>query len=42
MLEPKASIQMNEPVVLDTKDSALKWCAHASNYAASHGGKPWR
>lgn len=41
MLEPKASNQMSDQVVLDKKDSALKWCAHASNYAASHGGKPW-
>jgi len=42
MLEPKASNQMNDPVVLAKKESALKWCANASNYAASHGGKPWR
>ncbi|MCF6290675.1 MAG: DEAD/DEAH box helicase family protein [Desulfobacterales bacterium] len=42
MLEPKASNQMNDPVVLAKKESAVKWCANASNYAASHGGKPWR
>lgn len=41
MLEPKASNQMTDPVVLAKKESALKWCAHASDYAASHGGKPW-
>ena len=42
MLEPKAGNQMNDPAVLAKKDSALKWCAHASSYAAAHGGKPWR
>ncbi|MFH0785902.1 MAG: DEAD/DEAH box helicase family protein [Pseudomonadota bacterium] len=42
MLEPKASNQMKDPVVLAKKEAALKWCAHASNYAAGHGGKPWR
>jgi type III restriction enzyme len=41
MLEPKASNQMSDSVVLAKKESALKWCAHASDYAASHGGKPW-
>ncbi len=42
MLEPKASSQMNDSVVLAKKASAVTWCAHASDYAASHGGKPWR
>jgi len=42
MLEPKASNQMTDPVVLAKKDAAMKWCAHATEYAASHGGKPWR
>ena len=41
MLEPKASNQMHDPVVLAKKEAALKWCAHASNYTAGHGGKPW-
>ncbi|NOR25393.1 MAG: type III restriction endonuclease subunit R, partial [Desulforhopalus sp.] len=41
MLEPKASNQMSDPAVLAKKESALKWCAHASNYAAIHGEKPW-
>jgi type III restriction enzyme len=42
MLEPKASNQMNDPVVLAKKEVAVKWCTNATNYAASHGGKPWR
>jgi type III restriction enzyme len=41
MLEPKASNQMNDPVVLAKKESAQKWCGHASTYAADHGGKLW-
>jgi type III restriction enzyme len=42
MLEPKASNQMTDPVVLAKKEVAVQWCTHASEYAASHGGKPWR
>ncbi|MDH5298897.1 MAG: hypothetical protein OEV91_07750, partial [Desulfobulbaceae bacterium] len=30
MLEPKASNQMNDPVVLAKKESAVEWCANAS------------
>jgi type III restriction enzyme len=42
MLEPKASNQMNDPVVLAKKEVAVKWCINATEYAKSHGGKPWR
>ena len=42
MLEPKASNQMEDPVVLAKKDAAVKWCANASNHARTYGGKPWR
>ena len=42
MLEPKASNQMTEPVVLVKRDSAVEWCRHASSHSASYGGKPWR
>lgn len=42
MLEPKASNEMEDPVVLAKKDAAIKWCQYASAYAAKHGGKPWR
>jgi type III restriction enzyme len=41
MLEPKASSQMNDPVVLAKRDVAVEWCWHATDHAASHGGKPW-
>jgi type III restriction enzyme len=42
MLEPKASNQMDDPAMIAKKEAALKWCAYASNYTDSHGGKPWR
>jgi len=41
MLEPKASNQMTDPVVLAKKEAAVKWCANATEYAKSYGGKPW-
>lgn len=41
MLEPKASNQMDDPVVLAKKEAAEKWCFNASNHARSYGGKPW-
>jgi len=42
MLEPKASNQIDDPVVLAKQDAATKWCRNASAHAASYGGKPWR
>jgi type III restriction enzyme len=42
MLEPKAANQMNDPIVLAKKEAAIQWCANATNYAQSYGGKPWR
>jgi type III restriction enzyme len=42
MLEPKAVNQMEDPQVLAKKSAALEWCRHATNYAASTGGKPWK
>ncbi len=42
MLEPKASNQMNDPVVLAKKQVAVQWCANASTHAQSYGGKSWR
>lgn len=42
MLEPKASNQMTDPIVLAKKEAAIKWCVNASNHAATCGGKPWR
>ncbi|MHB8389764.1 MAG: DEAD/DEAH box helicase [Acidobacteriaceae bacterium] len=42
MLEPKMRKELDDPVVLAKKDSAMKWCVNASNHAATNGGKPWR
>ena len=42
MLEPKASNQMEDLVVLAKKEAAVKWCANASDYAKNHGVKTWR
>jgi type III restriction enzyme len=42
MLEPKARNQLDDPIVLVKKEVAVKWCANATEYATSHGGKPWR
>ncbi|MCC7486565.1 MAG: hypothetical protein IT529_16450 [Burkholderiales bacterium] len=42
MLEPKASNEMTDPVVLAKKESAVKWCRNASDHAQGNGGKPWR
>jgi type III restriction enzyme len=42
MLEPKASNQMEDPIVLAKKEAAVKWCANASNHSQSYGGKPWQ
>ncbi len=41
MLEPKASNQMDDPIVLAKKEVAVKWCANASSHARSYDGKPW-
>jgi type III restriction enzyme len=41
MLEPKASNQMEDVVVLAKKAAAIKWCKNASDYATANGGKPW-
>ncbi|MFO7688097.1 MAG: hypothetical protein R6V60_18620, partial [Desulfobacterales bacterium] len=42
MLEPKASTQMKDPIVLAKKEAAVQWCANATRHAQSYGGKPWR
>ena len=42
MLEPKASNQMKDAIVLAKKESAIKWCKNASDYAERNGGKLWR
>jgi len=42
MLEPKASNQMADPIVLSKKEAAIRWCKNATDYALANGGKPWR
>ncbi len=42
MLEPKARNQMEDAEVLAKRDAALAWCKHASDYAATYDGKPWK
>jgi len=42
MLEPKASNQMEDPIVLAKKEAAVKWCANATDHAQTYGRKPWR
>ncbi len=42
MLEPKMRKEMEDPVVLAKKDSAMRWCRDASDHAVTHGGKAWR
>lgn len=42
MLEPKRRSDLQDTDVLAKKDAAEKWCAHASDYAAKHNGKPWK
>jgi type III restriction enzyme len=42
MLEPKASNQMNDPIVLAKQAAAATWCAWASEHNEKYGGKPWR
>ena len=42
MLEPKASDQLDDRIVLAKKEAAVKWCANASTHAQSYGGKPCR
>jgi type III restriction enzyme len=42
MLEPKAKNELDNPIVQAKKQVAETWCQNASDYAAKHGGKPWK
>lgn len=42
MLEPKMRKELDDPIVLAKKDSAVRWCANASDHAATYNGKLWR
>lgn len=41
VIEAKASNELSDPDVLAKAKAAVIWCRHASEYAATHGGKPW-
>ncbi|WP_029888860.1 DEAD/DEAH box helicase [Polycyclovorans algicola] len=42
MLEPKAKNELSDTDVLAKKEAAVRWCANASQHAATYQGKPWR
>lgn len=42
MLEPKKRTELEDAMVIAKKEAAVKWCANASDHAASYGSKPWR
>lgn len=42
MLEPKAKNQLEDIDVLAKKESAMKWCALATEHNLHNGGKPWK
>ena len=41
MLEPKRKSDLDDPEVQLKKEVAVQWCANASDYSRSTGGKPW-
>lgn len=41
MLEAKMRKELDHPIVIAKKESALSWCANATNHASTYGGKPW-
>ncbi|MDP9052212.1 MAG: DEAD/DEAH box helicase family protein [Acidobacteriota bacterium] len=42
MLEPKSRADLEDEQVKHKQAVAVKWCASATEYAASTGGKPWK
>jgi type III restriction enzyme len=42
MLEPKSRKDMEDGEVIAKRDSAIRWCQHATDHAAKNGGKPWK
>ena len=41
MIEVKAANQMEDPVVVAKREAAMTYCRHASDHAATCGGRPW-
>jgi type III restriction enzyme len=42
MLEAKARNDIDDTEVQAKKDAAVQWCRHATHYAVSNDGKPWK
>ncbi len=42
LVEPKRADQMELDEVQAKARAALRWCGHANDHAAAHGGKRWR
>jgi type III restriction enzyme len=42
MVETKQRKEMTANEVKDKADAAVRWCKHATEHAASVGGKPWK
>jgi type III restriction enzyme len=42
MAETKAKDDLKSAEVVAKADAAVQWCKHASDYAATVGGKPWK
>jgi type III restriction enzyme len=42
MAETKAKDELKSADVVAKADAAVQWCKHASDYAQSVGGKPWK
>lgn len=42
MVETKARVDLNTPEVQAKAEAAVRWCQHASDYAAGVGSKPWK
>ena len=41
LCETKKSDDIDSPEVVNKANAAIEWCEHASQYAETHGGKPW-
>jgi type III restriction enzyme len=42
MVEIKMRKELEDPIVLAKKESAIKWCVNATNHSSTYGGKPWK
>ena len=42
LIETKKAMDIDSEDVKAKAKAAVVWCAHASDYSAQYGGKPWR